>query len=136
MKRNLFVISESEKERILSMHRNATKRHYLTEELIPIKDKTTGKVSMFNGSIPPAGSEKITQIEFDTIMKTQGVGTTGTPDAATTPAPVTPAPFKPNGYESVEACKTAYKTTYLSGVSMKVFGQNYTVIQKKWIVVE
>lgn len=32
MKRNLFVISESEKERILGMHRSATNRQYLSEQ--------------------------------------------------------------------------------------------------------
>jgi len=89
MKKNLFVISESEKERILGMHRNATKRHYLTEELIPIKDKTTGKVSMYNGPLAPAGSDKITQIEFDTIMKTQQPTTVAGTSGTTTPSGTT-----------------------------------------------
>lgn len=31
MKKNLFVINESERERILGMHQNATERHYLSE---------------------------------------------------------------------------------------------------------
>ena len=89
MKKNLFVISESEKERILGMHRNATKRHYLAEELIPIKDKTTGKVSMYNGPLAPAGSDKITQIEFDTIMKTQQPTTVAGTSGTTTPSGTT-----------------------------------------------
>jgi hypothetical protein len=58
-----------------------------------------------------------------------GAGTT-TDNAKTT---TDNAKFIPKGYESVEACKADYKTTYLSGVSMKVFGQYYTVIQKKWL---
>jgi hypothetical protein len=32
MKKNLFVISESEKERILGMHKSASERHYLSEQ--------------------------------------------------------------------------------------------------------
>jgi hypothetical protein len=33
MKKNLFVISESEKERILGMHKSASDRHYLSEQV-------------------------------------------------------------------------------------------------------
>ena len=36
-------------------------------------------------------------------------------------------------YGSVEACKTAYDTEYLSGIAQKVTGQVYTVIQKKYL---
>ena len=32
MKKNLFVISESERERILGMHQSASDRHYLSEQ--------------------------------------------------------------------------------------------------------
>jgi len=37
MKKNLFVISESERERILGMHKTATKRNYLSEATAPAK---------------------------------------------------------------------------------------------------
>jgi hypothetical protein len=33
--KNLFTILESEKERILNMHINATKKNYLTEQVTP-----------------------------------------------------------------------------------------------------
>ena len=36
-------------------------------------------------------------------------------------------------YGTVEACKTAYNTEYLSGISQKVTGQNWKIIQKKYL---
>ena len=36
--KNLFIISEEEKERILNIHESATKRQYLKEEVVTITD--------------------------------------------------------------------------------------------------
>jgi len=127
-----ILISENERSRILGLHENRRMKEWglINEQMKYIKNKTTNVATMFNGPIIPADSVEISQLEFQNLTNTGGAGATGV-----VPAPVVPAPVKfvPNGYDSVEACKSAYKTTYLSGVSMKVFGQNYTVIQKKWI---
>ena len=125
-----ILISENERSRILGLHENRRMKEWglINEQIKYIKNKTTNVATMFNGPIIPADSVEISQLEFQNLTKTGGAGTTVSGATA-----VAPAPFIPNGYDSVEACKTAYKTTYLSGVSMKVFGQNYTVIQKKWI---
>jgi len=32
--KNLFIISESEKQRILGMHKKATQKHYLSEAIL------------------------------------------------------------------------------------------------------
>ena len=37
-------------------------------------------------------------------------------------------------YGTVEACKAAYNTEFLSGIAQKVTGQNWKVIQKKYLV--
>lgn len=136
-----ILISENERSRILGLHENRRMKEWglINEQMKYIKNTTTGKASMLPaGSIVPAGSVEIQKIEFDTLNNQLGTGATPAPaPAAVVPAPAAvvpaPAPFKPNGYESVEACKTAYNTTYLSGVSMKVFGQIWTIIQKKWL---
>lgn len=47
MKRNIFVISENERERILNMHKDAIKRNYLTEEEAPIKPVRPANVIQF-----------------------------------------------------------------------------------------
>ena len=127
-----ILISENERSRILGLHENRRMKEWglINEQMKYIKNKTTNVATMFNGPIIPADSVEISQLEFQTLTNTGGAGAT-----VVVPSPVVPAPVKfvPNGYESVEACKTAFKTTYLSGVSMKVFGQPYTVIQKKWL---
>jgi len=41
MKKNLFIISESEKERILGMHKEATKRSYISEQAAPAAPAAT-----------------------------------------------------------------------------------------------
>jgi hypothetical protein len=128
-----ILISENERSRILDLHENRRMKEWglINEEMIYIKD-ANGKASMFNGSIPPIGSTKIDKVEFDAINKL--LGTAAAP-VTPAPAPVTPAPapFIPNGYDSIDACKADYNTSFLSGISMKVFKQNYKVIQKKWI---
>jgi len=128
-----ILISENERSRILGLHENRRMKEWglINEEMIYIKD-ANGKASMFNGSIPPIGSTKIDKVEFDAINKL--LGTAAAP-VTPAPAPVTPAPapFIPNGYDSIDACKATYNTSFLYGISMKVLGQNHLAIQKKWI---
>ncbi len=47
--KNLFIIEESEKNRILSMHENATKKQYLTEQLTKEQALAKAKEMMDNG---------------------------------------------------------------------------------------
>ena len=136
-----ILISENERSRILGLHENRRMKEWglINEQMKYIKNKTTNVATMFNGPIIPADSVEISQLEFQNLTKTGGAGATGVvpAPAAVVPAPAAvvpaPVPFIPNGYESVEACKTAFNTTFLSGISQKVFGQPYTVIQKKWL---
>ena len=101
MKRNLFVISESERKRILGMHKDAIKKQYLSEQTQYIKD-AAGKVSMLQGpQVAPQGSTVITQQEYETALKTQQPPANqpvAAPAAATpaAPATATPAPAEPN----------------------------------------
>ena len=104
MKRNLFVISESERKRILGMHKDAIKKQYLSEQTQYIKD-AAGKVSMIQGpQVAPQGSTVITQQEYETALKTQQppanqpVANPATPaaPAPAAPATATPAPAEPN----------------------------------------
>ena len=91
MKRNLFVISESERERILGMHKDATRKQYLSEQTQYIKD-AAGKVSILQGpQVVPQGSTVITQQEYETALKTQQP-----PANQSDPATATPAPAAPN----------------------------------------
>ncbi len=104
MKRNLFVISESERKRILGMHKDATRKQYLSEQTQYIKD-AAGKVSILQGpQVVPQGSTVITQQEYETALKTQqppanqpvADPATATPAAPAAPATATPAPAEPN----------------------------------------
>ena len=93
MKRNLFVISESERERILGMHKDATRKQYLSEQTQYIKD-AAGKVSILQGpQVVPQGSTVITQQEYETALKTQqpSANQPVVAPATATPAPATPA---------------------------------------------
>lgn len=67
MKRNLFIITEEEKVRILGMHKNATKSHYLYEQ-----------------SAPAAGTQPAASVSptAATATSTAG-GSTTTPPSAT-----------------------------------------------------
>ena len=47
MKKNIFVISENERERILNMHKDAIKRNYLTEAEATIKPVRPANVQQF-----------------------------------------------------------------------------------------
>ena len=129
-----ILISENERSRILGLHENRRMKEWglINEQMKYIKNKTTNVASMFNGSIIPADSVEITQLEFQNL--TNAGGTAASP-VTPAPAPVTPAPapFIPNGYDSIDACKATYNTLFLYGISMKVLGQNHLAIQKKWI---
>lgn len=93
MKRNLFVISESERERILGMHKDATRKQYLSEQTQYIKD-AAGKVSILQGpQVVPQGSTVITQQEYETALKTQQPPAN---QPVVAPATATPAPAAPN----------------------------------------
>jgi len=106
MKRNLFVISESERKRILGMHKDAIRKQYLSEQTQYIKD-AAGKVSMLQGSeVAPQGSTVITQQEYETALKTQqppanqpvadpATATPAAPAPATPATPAAPAPAAP-----------------------------------------
>ena len=69
MKRNLFIINESERERILGMHKEATKRGYISEQAVTTPASTT-----------PAATTPA-----------------ATTPAATTPSATTPTETKPTG---------------------------------------
>jgi hypothetical protein len=65
MKKNLFLISEEEKNRILGMHESATKRGYLTEQTAPAAQPTTG-------TQPTPTSETKVVNDQDYIYKKEG----------------------------------------------------------------
>ena len=86
--KNQFIISESERQRILSLHESSTKKQYLnvlTEQLEQFYKGSDGKVGKLVGpQILPAGATKITQQEYDTAIKTQTpVGDGGTTTTTT-----------------------------------------------------
>lgn len=98
MKRNLFVITEEEKRRILGLHESATKRAYLSEQTQYVKD-ANGKVSVLQG--PLAIPQGMTAIDVDTYnmaMKNGGIipptpaGPQNNPAATTTPTTATTTP--------------------------------------------
>ena len=74
MKKNLFVINENERSRILNMHETATKNNYVFEQEEPVqyyKDQT-GKVIKLTGyKSPPLGSQPATAAEYTTQNPTQ-----------------------------------------------------------------
>lgn len=71
MKKNIFLVSEQEKNSILNMHINATKNLYLSkygilkEQVNYYKDKT-GKITKLEGPMSaPLDTELATQAEYD-----------------------------------------------------------------------
>ena len=79
--KNQFNISNEEKQRILSLHENSTKKQYLN--LIIEQEQyykgSDGKVNKLVGpQVLPAGATAITKQEYDTAIKTQ------TPENGTT----------------------------------------------------
>ena len=85
--KNQFIISESERQRILSLHESSTKKQYLNvlteqEQFYKGSDGKVGK--LVAPQILPAGATKITQQEYDTAIKTQTpVGDGGTTTTTT-----------------------------------------------------
>jgi len=72
--KNQFIIAESERERILSLHQQSTKKQYLNvlSEQEQFYKGSDGKVGKLVGpQVLPAGATKISQQEYDTAMKTQ-----------------------------------------------------------------
>jgi len=113
MKKNLFLISESERERILGMHKDATRKQYLSEQTQYIKD-ASGKVSVLQGpQVAPQGSTVITQQEYETALKAQQLPAnqpvaSDTTQTATIPAATPASPtidFKSMGFKDIRACK-------------------------------
>jgi hypothetical protein len=113
-----ILISENERSRILGLHENRRMKEwgFINEETIYIKNNTTGKATIANGPFAPIGSTKIDKVEFDAINNLLGTGTTPVAPAAVVPAPAAvvpaPAPFIPNGYDSIDACKATYNTSF------------------------
>jgi len=89
--KNQFIIAESERQRILSLHENATKKQYLnvlTEQERFYKG-SDGKVGKLVGPQPlPAGATEIAQQEYETTMKTQSLTPGGDAGTTTTVKPV------------------------------------------------
>lgn len=108
MKKNLFVINENERSRILNMHETATKNNYVFEQEEPVqyyKDQT-GKVIKLTGfKSPPLGSEPATAAEYTaqnptvTVTPPQGQPTTNVASGRYTT--MTCAGKKPNCNEKV-----------------------------------
>jgi len=140
MKKNLFVITESERERILGMHRSATNRQYLSEQEQYFKD-ATGKVQKTTGPVlPPAGTTPITKDEYDAAMKTGGVvqpaGPQNNPALNTTNQPASNQPasnqnktidYKSMGFSDVRACKSTAPYILIPKAGMTLQGA-----QEKW----
>jgi hypothetical protein len=67
--KNLFTILESEKQRILEMHINATKRNYLTEQKHPVESNLYKSfISDVNGDNVDIVSETPNQLVIDGII--------------------------------------------------------------------
>lgn len=82
--KNMFNINDDERQRILSLHENSTKKQYLNvlSEQEQFYKGSDGKVGKLVGpQVLPAGATKITQQEYETAIKTQspeGAATTTT----------------------------------------------------------
>ena len=89
MKNKLFL-TESEKNRILGLHKVAIRKEFLIEQTQYIKD-AAGKVSVLQGpQRVPQGSTPITQQEYETALKTQNLPANQPVAAPTTATPTTP----------------------------------------------
>ena len=73
--KKLYFLNEEESNRILNLHKDATKRQYLnvlTEQIEQFYKGSDGKVGKLVGPyILPQGATKITQQEYDTQIKIQ-----------------------------------------------------------------
>ena len=85
-----FTLTESERNRILGLHKSAIKKEFLIEQTQYIKD-AAGKVSILQGpQVVPQGSTAITQQEYETALKTQNPPANQPVAAPTTATPTTP----------------------------------------------
>jgi hypothetical protein len=66
MKKNLFIISESEKERILGMHKDATKRSYISEQAATTPAATTPAATTPAATTPAATTPTETKPDEET----------------------------------------------------------------------
>jgi hypothetical protein len=72
--KKLYFLNEEESNRILNLHKDATKRQYLNvlTEQVQFYKGSDGKVGKLLGPYDlPQGATKITQQEYDTQIKTQ-----------------------------------------------------------------
>ena len=72
MKKNLFLITEEEKRRILGLHQSATKRGYLSEQEQTVqyyKDQTGKVIKLVGNYSAPLGSTPATPEEYDAQNK-------------------------------------------------------------------
>ena len=84
-----FTLTESERNRILGLHKSAIKKEFLIEQTQYIKD-AAGKVSVLQGpQVVPQGSTAITQQEYETALKTQNPPANQPVAAPTTATPTT-----------------------------------------------
>ena len=68
--KNLFIISESEKSRILEMHKNAIKRQYLNEDVTDVEPVLRKSLTTtFYESGLPSGQATVTDTKVKTFVK-------------------------------------------------------------------
>jgi hypothetical protein len=111
MKKNLFVISESERERILGMHQSASNRHYLSE----------------------AGPLLDTDVPVDQTTGTPATGTTEVPATGTTEVPATGTP-EAKGLNIINDKDYEYKKdgeTYSFRIKQTPTSANVLALQKQ-----
>ena len=65
---NKFIISESEKQRILEMHQNATSRQYLSENTT--KDVVYTTITLYYDLLPNKVKKRVTYMSFSTNVST------------------------------------------------------------------
>jgi hypothetical protein len=109
MKKNLFVINENERSRILNMHKTATKNNYVFEQEEPIQyyKDAQGKVIKLTGyKSPPLGSEPATASEYLDQNPTQNQGTEQKTVVSGRYTTMTCAGKKPNCQENVLKIQT------------------------------
>lgn len=91
-----FILTESERNRILGLHKSAIKKEFLIEQTQYIKD-AAGKVSILQGpQVVPQGSTAITQQEYETALKTQNPPANQPAAAPTTPTTTVAPTSNPN----------------------------------------
>jgi len=123
MKKNLFVISESERERILGMHKSASDRHYLSEAG-PLLDTDVPVDQTQVAGTPAAGTP---------AAGTPPPAAAGTP-AAGTPPPAAPPAAGSKGLNIVNDKDYEYKKdgeTYSFRIKQTPTSANVLALQKQ-----